>query len=262
MTQNEQFTIQLRKRENLLNKKLMEIVPLAPELVTDEVRTNYGSLQVLNIFCDAEPILQYLKERLKKERFEKAKDKVEKHMAMLDTGEVDLGLLGDFQPDKKILSAITGDQRDILAVLSDHPEVLKECSYRMFLYTKPLPLTKDQLRNLFTKLYEWGGPDVTESVWYQGWRNENGNLVKGLAVKLRELVFNGRWTLSSFEKRIDKEWIEPIRIYLSQKGVGPGAEPSGIPFSEKCLLCDKVEEDEFTWVGLCSRCARAIGVME
>ena len=76
--------------------------------------------------------------------------------------------------------------------------------------------------------------------------------MEGFAVKVRFVMVQGSWTLSSLERRIDRA-IEPIKTYLSQEGVGPKAEP-GTPFTEKCLLCQKDRSDELIWVGVCESC--------
>ncbi|MEM2915425.1 MAG: hypothetical protein QXH91_08530 [Candidatus Bathyarchaeia archaeon] len=259
IVENGQFKFRIAKRETFMNMKLQEIVPKLPYFVKREIRTNYGSIEFMNIYCDADLLLKYLKElRLEEEKYERAKQKIEENRDMLGTGSVDLGLLGDFPDDQNILSAITGDEKDILAILSNHPNVLQEALVTLWFYTKPLPTSKSELKEVLSKIKRWddthhsGFGPIYECIWYQGWTNESREAIKGLAFKVRFVLFKGHWTLSSFEKRIDRA-IEPIKTYLSQRGVGPKAE-AGSPFSEKCLLCEQEEEENLIWIGVCEKC--------
>jgi len=251
------FKVLLKNKKRLLNKRLREIIPLFPRLATTEIGTNYGSIWFTNLFCNGASLLKYLEKYLTKERYANAKEKIEKNLSLSDTGEVELGLLGDY-PNENILSAITGDERIMLDVLSKHPNLLKDALTSMWLYTKPLPRDESGMHHMLSEIKMWDdtyhrelGP-IYESIWYQGWTDEEDEIVGGLAVKIRFVTVPAHWTLSSFEERIDRA-IDPIKKYLTKKGVGPNAEP-GSPFSEKCLLCGVADDDKLIWVGICPNC--------
>lgn len=254
----ESFKVLLKSRKRLLNRKIREIIPQFPQLATTEIGTNYGSIWFTNLFCNGADLLKYLKKYLRRKDTQNAKEKIEENIRFSGSEEVDLGVLGDFGPDGNILSAITGDEKDVICVLSNHPDLLKSVLTNLYLYTTPLPKDESDVRRMVGEIKGWDathhrelGP-MYESVWYQGWTDEKSKIIKGLAVKVRYVIVRSHWPLSSFEERIDRA-IDPIKKYLSKKGVGPAAEP-GQPFSEKCLLCGLADEDELIWVGVCPDC--------